>query len=217
MATTQDATTTEEKKVTLKAPSPELLERLAKAREAAAEKRKKISEQKKLAQGYIEGEKPKLAQPAQNEPELAQPAQPAQPEQPAPPRTKKKKQVLESSDSDSESYNSSTDSSDTSDSEVDSRKNRRSKKKKIKSRAKLKLELEKAKEKYKNRYKTRYELLATRGTSPPSPPQQQRAPVQSVSNAQLVKDNSEKLLRKDVQQAVHREMIASTLKNLFGS
>lgn len=206
MATTQDATTTEEKKVTLKAPSPELLERLAKAREAAAEKRKKISEQKKLAQGYIEGEK----QPV---PEVAQPAQP---EQPAPPRTKKK-QVLESSDSDSEYTNSSTDSSDTSDSEVDSRKNRRSKKKKIKSRAKLKLELEKAKEKYKNRYKTRYELLAARGTSPPSPPQQQRAPVQSVSNAQLVKDNSEKLLRKDVQQAVHREMIASTLKNLFGS
>lgn len=183
-----------------KAVSPELLERLAKAREVAAEKRRALKEKREMAQAYLQ--QPKDAGPSDG-----------------PPKDKRKPAKAPEPDSGTES-DSSVSSSDTSDSEADEVNKRGGRKKKIRDRKQLQHELEKAKEKYRTRYQMRYQILrAARepAASDSEGPAVPRAPVQSANNnREIIKEAGKRAVKQDVQRALHSEMMKATMKNIFG-
>jgi hypothetical protein len=173
--------------------SPELLERLAKAREVAAQKRKEAKEAKVVkaaneAKGAGKQEKAKQAPP---EPD---------------------------SESETESE-SSVSSSDTSDSDV-SLPNKRGKKpvakriNKQEYKEKLDLEIAKAREKYKNRYKSRYEHRAVLHS--PSVAEPEPSVANSVTANSVIKRHVKNVAKHDLQQALNKELVKTAMANLFG-
>lgn len=204
--TTPDATSTPTQSVAESVPtvtppkkevSPELLARLAKAREAKAEKRRIVQENKAKADAFLKQQ----ASKAKSQPVL-------------------EKSYDADSDSDDVSEDSSVSSSDSSDSEIEV-PNKRGKARKVrKPKTKqdlsliLKAEVEKAREKYKARYKSRYESKQAHD----SPPKVTRQPVHNAtaSGSEEVKRQVKNVAKHDLSQALNRELVQTAMKNLFG-
>lgn len=200
--------------------SPELLARLAKAREIAAQKRAAKKEQLQAANAFLQDAK--SAKSANTANAVNAVATSTRDAPGARDLLKSSKSSVEPSNSESSSSSddgSSTDSSDTSDSEAGTPINKRGRKKKKKVRN-LKLELEKAREKYKARYKNRYELLSlvqANAAAPEAVGTVHHNPVQTANNKETVKQGVKQIAKADVRQALHNEMMKATMKNLFGA
>ena len=185
---------------------PALLERLAKGRAIAAERRKELAAKKLQVK---DPEITKVTEPV--EPEEAPKEEPkAEPETPKPSKSKKKIVV---SDSDS-----STDSSDTSDSDAPvPMKRAKSKRSKVDLREKLEI----AKEKYKARYKMRYEILAAaqkqKIAEPVAAPVTHHDSVPSGKpQAPSMQKVARQMARNSISSALNKELLESTIKNLMG-
>lgn len=196
--------------------SPELLARLAKAREIAAQKRAAKKEQLQAANAFLQDAK---SAKSANTANAVNAAATSTRDAPGERDLKSSKLSVEPSNSESSSSSddgSSTDSSDTSDSEAGTPINKRGRKKKKKVRN-LKLELEKAREKYKARYKNRYELLSLVQANAGREAAVHHNPIQTANNKETVKQGVKQIAKADVRQALHNEMMKATMKNLFGA
>lgn len=180
--------------------SPELLARLAKAREAAAAKRKLVREEKEKAKEFLKAQK---KAPPQPQPEIT------------------KIERVDSDDSVSDA--SSTSSSDTSDSDAPVVNKRGNKKKLIHKKPRdkeefkllLKAEVDKAREKYRARYKARYGATQEEATPVPQEPEPQGPP--KVPNPEsTIKRQVKNVAKHDLQLALNRELVRGAMQNLFG-